>query len=128
MLGLQLRATEWLTGAETPDPDNWTVGEFVALLEIKRLPVTAPAALGSKVTATVTDWFGAKVTPDPPLAEKPVPEAVTVEMLRFALPEFVKTTGCEDDVPTVTFPKLTLEVLGETWGADATPVPDRLTV
>jgi hypothetical protein len=98
------------------------------LLEIKRPPVTAPAALGSKVTVTVTDWFGASVTPDPPLAAKPVPEAVTLEMFTFALPVFVKTTGCEEDVPTVTLPKLTLVVLEDTCGSDATPVPDRLTV
>jgi hypothetical protein len=122
-----LRATECCACAATPAPDSWIENVFVALLEIARPPVTPPAAFGSKVIVIVTDWFGVSMTPDPPLAAKPVPEAATLEMLKSALPVFVKTTGCEDDVPTATLPKLTFDVLGETCGADVTPLPDKVT-
>ena len=68
------------------------------------------------------------MTPDPPLAVKPVPEADTPDMLTFPVPVFVRVTGKDDGVPTVTLPKVRFEVLGESCGAEAVPVPDKLTV
>lgn len=98
------------------------------MLAIERPPVTEPAAAGSNVTVTVTDWFGVSVTFEPPLAAKPVPVAETLEILKFALPVFVRTTDCEDEAPTVTLPKVRLDLLAETCGADATPVPETVTL
>lgn len=43
------------------------------------------------------------------------------------MPVFFRATDCVEGVPTVTSPKLTVEVLGESCGADATPVPDKVT-
>jgi hypothetical protein len=57
---------------------------------------------------------------DPPLALNPVPAADTVAILRFALPVFVRVTSCAVEVPTVTFPKLTLVELGVSAGVAAT--------
>jgi len=68
------------------------------------------------------------VTPDPPLAVKPAPEADTPDMLRFPVPVFVRATGKDDGVPTLTLPKARFEVLGESCGVEATPMPDKLTV
>ncbi len=68
------------------------------------------------------------MTPDPPLAVKAVPEADTLEMLTFSVPVFFSVTGKDDGVPTLTLPKVRFEVLGESCGAEATPVPDKLTV
>lgn len=125
VLGLQLSATECLTaGAATPVPESWTPTELVALLAIVRLPVSDPAAEGPNVTLTVADCFGVRVIFEAPVAVKPVPEAVTFEIFKSALPVLVRTTDWEDDVPTVTLPKLTVEVLAEICGAEATPVPD----
>lgn len=42
------------------------------------------------------------------------------------MPLFVNTTGCDDKVPTVTLPKLTLDVLAESCSDAANPVPVRL--
>lgn len=89
--------------------------------------MNVPAAAGSNVTVTGTDWSGVRVTPEPPLAVKPVPEADTFDIAKFALPVFFKTTCCEAGAPKVTLPKLTVEVLTEIWGADETPLPDKLT-
>jgi len=91
------------------------------------VPVAAPAACGLKFTVTVTDWFGAKVVFDPPLAPNPVPEADTLEMVTFEFPVFVKTTDCDDEVPTVRLPKLRFEVFAESCSVAGTPVPVRLT-
>lgn len=68
------------------------------------------------------------MTPDPPPAAKPVPEADTLEMLMSSVPVFFRVTGKDDGVPTSTLPKVRFEVLGESCGAAPTPVPDKLTV
>ena len=48
---------------------------------------------------------------------------VTWEIVTLLLPEFVMLTFCEPEVPTVTFPKATLEGLGVIVTVAATPVP-----
>jgi hypothetical protein len=68
------------------------------------------------------------VTPEPPLDTKPVPEAATLEIFKSALPVFVRVTVCDNGVPTVTLPNVTFVELGETCGADATPVPVKVTL
>jgi hypothetical protein len=54
---LAVHVSETVGGAvETPVPERLIVaGEFVALLAMLMLPVTAPAVLGANVTVTVTD-------------------------------------------------------------------------
>jgi hypothetical protein len=102
-----------------PFPDNGIVSEeFDALLTTESAPVIAPAVVGPKLTDTVTDFAGASVTFDPPVALKPVPEADTEEMARLVLPLFVKLTSCAVEVPTATLPKFTVELL-ETSCAEA---------
>ena len=127
-----MSATECFEDSEeeavTPVPDKTMLGELEALLAMASPPVTDPAAFGSNVTVTVVDWFGARVTPDPPLAVKPLPEADTLEISRFALPVFWRITGNDEGVPTVMLPKVRWAVFAEICGADATPVPDKATL
>jgi hypothetical protein len=80
-----------------------------------------------KLIVTLTDWFGAKVVFAPPLATNPVPEADALEMVTFEFPVFVKTTDCDDEVPTVRLPKLRPEVFAESCSVAGTPMPVRLT-
>src|SRR5882672_2341305 len=79
----------------TPVPDAATVeGEFVALLATTTLPVTLPVAEGANVTFIVADCPGPRMLPAETLLElKPVPEAVTLETVTFAVPVFLSTTG-----------------------------------
>ena len=76
----------------------------------------------------MADWVGLKTVPEAtPLALKPVPETLTVEMVTFEFPVFVNDTACVLLLPTVTLPKLRLAGIAER--ADCTtPVPDRETV
>ena len=51
LLRSQDSATVWFAAAAAPDPDRDIFsGEFAALLVIVSVPVTLPAALGSKFT------------------------------------------------------------------------------
>jgi len=113
VLGFQARATDG--GADcVPVPDKGMVnGEFCALLVTVRLPDALPAAPGLNVTETLADWFGVNVSFAPPLSLNPDPDAVMVEMLTLEFPVFVTLIVCVALLPTVTFPKLTLEELAE---------------
>ena len=91
------------------------------MLDTERVPCSPPADGGSKFTEIVTDWFGVKMTFDPPLALNPLPVAATVEMLTFALPVFVNVTSCAVDAPTVTFPKFTLVELAVSTAVEEVP-------
>jgi len=74
-------------------------------------PVAFPVAVGPKFTETVTDWYGARVTLDPPLSVNPFPEAATEEITRFALPLLVRVKSWAVEVPVATLPKLMAELL-----------------
>ena len=52
VLAVHVRSTECVTAC-TPVPETEMVGEFVALLAMTTLPVTAPALVGAKVTFNV---------------------------------------------------------------------------
>jgi hypothetical protein len=52
-----------------------------------------------------------------------VPEAVSAEMVRVALPGLLKVIVCDELPPTATFPNATLAGLAVIWGAATTPVP-----
>jgi hypothetical protein len=92
------------------------------------MPFVGPAACGLKLTATLTDWPESRMVFDPPLAPNPVPEAETLAIVTSEFPVFVKTTDCDDWVPTVTLPKLRLDMFAESWVVAFTPSPVRLTV
>jgi hypothetical protein len=84
-------------------------GEFVALLATTRLPVTLPADVGSKLAFKVAVCPGARTVPEnKPLALKPVPEVLTLEIVTLELPEFVTVTAIVPPESTSTLPKLRL--------------------
>jgi len=97
------------------------------LLTIERVPCTPPATFGSKLTATLVDCLGVSVMFVPPVATKPVPATETFVMVTFVLPVFVNPTSFVELDPTVTFPKLTVVVLGDNWTLDVVPAPLKLT-
>lgn len=86
-------------------------GEFVALLATEILPVTAPAEAGVKVAVTVVVCPGFSMTPEAPVALKPAPDTVTVEIVTRELPAFVSVTVCVPLLGMVTLPKLREEAL-----------------
>src|SRR2546422_1043755 len=61
-----------------------------------------------------------------PVIVKLCSETVACEMVRLAVPEFVKVRVCAPVVPTSALPKLTLGGVTESWGC--TPVPLRAMV
>jgi len=68
-------------------------GELVALLATVTPPVTLPVEVGAKVTFKAAVCPGARtVAEDTLLALKPAPVVLTLEMVRFELPEFVRVT------------------------------------
>src|SRR2546428_7245113 len=111
-LAIQDNSPEWATGC-TPIPDRVIVaGEFEASLVTLTLPVTLPEAAGAKVAPKLA--VCPEVTTSPagmPLAVKPAPAMMTLEMLILALPEFVKVTPKTLLLPTLTLPKLRVDGL-----------------
>lgn len=91
------------------------VGEFVALLAMLTVPLTAPAADGSNATVKVAVCDGSSTRPeDTPLAVKPAPPlVVTPEIVTFEFPLLVSVTLKELVVPSFTLPKLKLVGLAE---------------
>jgi hypothetical protein len=122
VLAVQERTTD---SAPVPVPDTETVaGEFVALLAIVTVPVTAPADVGSNVMLSVAVWLGVNTNPAAtPLALNPAPVTPTLEIVTFEFPLFVSVTVCDVLVPSVTFPKLTVVGLAPSNFVAATPVP-----
>jgi hypothetical protein len=99
-------------------------GEFGPLFARETLPLTLPAEVGKNlatndVLCPAPSVSGVVI----PLTLKPVPEAVACEIVRLALPEFVKVTVWDPLLPTFTDPKFTLEGLAPSW--PWTPVPDK---
>ena len=111
-LAIQDKPAEWATGW-TPVPDRVIVaGEFEASLVTLTLPVTLLAAAGAKVALKLAVCPEVRTSPaGMPLAVKPAPAMMTLEMLILALPEFVKVTPKTLLLPTLTLPKLRVDVL-----------------
>ena len=114
----------------TPVPFNVTVvaGLAGSELEIERLPLAAPLAVGLKDNVTGEDCpaaivFGVVI----PLNPNPVPLALTEEIVRSAPPVFEIVRFEVPAVPTPTLPKLTEVLLKEIFGT-VVPVPLRATV
>jgi hypothetical protein len=85
------------------------VGEPVAVLATEALPVMLPAPEGAKLTFSVAVCPGVRVVPlDTPLALKPAPEILTLDIDTFEVPELVRVTGRVLFVPVFTLPKLRL--------------------
>ena len=86
-----------ILGAATPVPDRENeAGEFVALLAMLTLPVTAPAVAGENVTFSTTFWPADRVVPPlTPVTLNPVPVTLTLEIVTLAFPLFVSVTVCE---------------------------------
>lgn len=68
--------------------------------------------------------MGSKIRPElMPLVVNPDPATLTLEIVTFELPLFVRVTFNEVLVPSVTFPKLNVEGLAPSSSVAATPVP-----
>lgn len=94
----------------TPVPlSPMVVGELGALLVIVTKPLTVPAAFGANIALKVVA-LPAAMTKGAliPLILKPVPATVTDEIVKDAVPLFVRLIVCELLVPLVTLPKLAL--------------------
>jgi hypothetical protein len=88
-------------------------------------PLALPASVGAKLTLITHEPPAAMVEPQLLVSENPAP-AATAEMVSWAVPLFVRVTGCVWLlVPTAWLPKLKLLWEKETPGA--VPVPPRVT-
>src|SRR6266852_8957597 len=84
-------------------------GVLVALLATVTPPVTLPVDVGAKVTFKAADCPGTRTVPeDTLLALKPVPEALTPEIVTLELPEFLRVTPRVLVAPVSMLPKLKL--------------------
>ena len=119
-----------------PVPDKGTVcGLPPALSLIVRVPDLAPTAMGAKVTLIVQFTPAAKVAGLTGQADAPVlvsaksPEAAIELIVRAAVPLFVRVTICDALVVVSNCPP-NVRLAGDspTPGADAEPVPLRLTL
>jgi hypothetical protein len=108
-----------------PLPDKLIVaGEFVALLAKLTFPLAAPAAVGANWTVTGTDCPAVKVSPElTPLTVNPAPETFTADIVTLEFPVFVKAALKSLLLPTITLPKLRIDVLNVSSWVPATPVP-----
>jgi hypothetical protein len=79
---------------------------IVSLLE------TSPTAAGANVMFRIASFPGSKKVPaEKPLALKPGPEILVLEIVILAEPEFLKVTAKTLPLPTVTFPKFRFDSL-----------------
>lgn len=101
-----------VTGRQTHVPHKLIfVGEFAALLVTVTVPDTLPVSDGAKATGRVAVCPGLRTLPDMPVALKPGPETLMLEMVTLELPELVKVTFKELRLPTMTLPKFKFDVL-----------------
>ena len=109
--------------AATPIPPNPIVaGEFGALLTIETAPLTVPADAGENTMLKLVDWLAAReMGSDKALVLKPLPLALTCEIVNGPVPLFVSCTICVLGDPTVTSPKLAVD--GVIVNAGCTPIP-----
>jgi hypothetical protein len=98
---------------------------LVALLTTITLPFTPPGFEGAKTTCNVAVWLGPNVKPDEtPFALNPVPEVVTLEIVTFEFPLFVRVTFSVLLLPSFTLPKLKPVGLAPRSSVATTPVPE----
>ena len=88
------------------------MGELVALLPMVTLPVALPVEEGARVTFNVALCPAAIVCPEyTPLALKPAPETLTLEIVTPELPKLVTVADKVRLLPIVTLPKPKLDGL-----------------
>src|ERR1035437_2378087 len=74
---------------------------------MEMLPVALPAAAGVNVAVKVAVCPAARMSPEgTPVALKPAPETVTLEIEMLELPALVSVTDCVPLLDTFTLPKL----------------------
>ena len=111
----------------TPVPLKAIVaGEPGALLVSEMLPEALPAEVGVKTALNVVLLPGEIVWAEKPVTLKPLPDTLSCETVRLAVPEFVRVTVCELLPPTLTLPKLMLD--GASVNCGSVPVPLKETV
>jgi hypothetical protein len=95
------------TAVEPPDPEYESSSALLTPLAVITTPPSVPAvATGVNVTANDIDWFGARVCGRFKLITlKPVPIAVTWEIVTLLVPEFVSVSGSVAVLPIATGPK-----------------------
>lgn len=100
-------------------------GELTALLAIITLaPLTLPALPGANVTINVVDCPGIRIVPpETPLALKPAPLTLTLDMSTLEFPVLVSVELKDLLVPGVTVPKLRLAGLTPSEVLAAEPAP-----
>jgi hypothetical protein len=105
-------------------------GEFEALLATATLPLMLPAAEGLNVAVKVAVCPGLKMSPvETPLALKPAPEMLTLEIVTFEVPALVSVTFWLPLLDTFTLPKFkVVELALRTSGAALTVSVDELLV
>ena len=101
----------------------------MAVLEIMMLPDALPEVVGVNCAVKLTVWFAATVTGAvSPVTLKPVPLAVSAEIVALAFPVFVNVTVCWPLFPTATLPNDTTAGLAPSVELVATPMPDKVSV
>jgi hypothetical protein len=102
-------------------------GELGPLLTSEMDPLTVPAEVGANATLNeVLAPAATVVGVERPLMAKPLPDTLACEMVTLADPPFRSVMVCELVPPAATFPKLTLDGVGESCAS--IPVPLRATV
>jgi hypothetical protein len=125
-LGVQLKDTEWLTGAAPVPVSATTSGEFVELLTTVTLPERLPVEVGANVTLKEVDCPAARLRGSViPLVLYPTPLALICEMETLEFPVFEIVTLCVALVPVVRLPKLRDVGAAESWRMVEMPVPLR---
>ena len=80
-----------------------------ALFDTEIVPLALPAAVGANTTLKVALDPAAIVAPDVmPFTLKPVPEAVTEETVRLAVPVFISMIDWDELLPVEMLPNETL--------------------
>jgi hypothetical protein len=98
-------------------------GEFGALLTSEMLPVALPPVVGANCAVKVAVCPALIVNGVVrPLIANPAPEVLACEMVRLAVPEFVRVTVCEPELPTATEPKVTDAGLAPSCACAPVPV------
>jgi len=99
-------------------------GEFEAFETMERLPLTAPALAGVKVTLKVTLWLGLRVRGrDKPLTANAAPVTFACEIVTLDPPVLVTVSDKLELLPTCTLPNAS-EVGFAERAPGVTPVPE----
>ena len=125
-LGFHASATECEAEGVCPAPARATVArELTALLAMVTLAlVVLPALLGEKVTINVVDCPGIRIVPtETPLALKPAPLTLTLDMFMLEFPVFVSLELNVLLLPAATVVKFKLLGLKPSDACAAAPFP-----